>query len=84
MDFWVKEIKNIVAKSKELTRINPVMFEKLDIHLLQKYVDDVFVAGNSMKKGVKYDKMAKAIIWSNEQEILDNEGTMKISRGQHQ
>ena len=68
MDFWITEIRDIVAKSRELARINPVMFETLEIHLLQKYVDDVFVAGDSMRKGIKYDKQAKALIWSPEQE----------------
>ena len=29
MDFWVKEIKQIEAKSGELVRLNPVMFEPL-------------------------------------------------------
>ena len=62
MDFWITEIRDIVAKSRELARINPVMFETLEIHLLQKYVDDVFVAGDSMRKGIKYDRQAKALI----------------------
>ena len=56
MDFWVKEIKSIEAKSKELSRINPVMFEAITIHLLQKYVDDVMVAGATIRPGIKRDK----------------------------
>ena len=43
---------------------------------MQKYVDDVFVAGISMRKGMKYDRQAKALIWSLEKENLDREGSM--------
>ena len=60
-----------VDRTRELSRINPIMFEKLEIHLLQKYVDDVFVAGNSIRKGVRYDKSVKALIWTIEQQEND-------------
>ena len=41
MDFWVKELREIEEKSRELIRLNPVMFEPLEVLLLQKYVDDL-------------------------------------------
>ena len=62
MDFWVKEIKSIEAKSKELSRINPVMFETITIHLLQKYVDDVMVAGATIRPGIKWDQQSNSLI----------------------
>ena len=71
MDFWVKELREIEEKSRELIRLNPVMFEPLEVLLLQKYVDDVMYAGNKFRKGTKWDPTAKALIWDPEQEKID-------------
>ena len=62
MDFWVKEMKQIEAKSRELVRLNPVMFEPLQVFLLQKYVDDVMYSGNKFRKGTKWDPQSNSPI----------------------
>ena len=71
MDKWLKEMRKIEAVSKELTRINPVMFSPMEIILLKKYVDDVLFSGQELKCGVFWDRESKSLRWSQEREQED-------------
>ena len=42
LDWVIKEMKGIAEKSVILHVINPVSFSKLEIHLVKKYVNDLF------------------------------------------
>ena len=47
-------------------------FCRLELYILKKYVDDLFLAGDSLKKGVCWNPEQKIFIWSQEQEENDN------------
>ena len=61
MDYWDKNILEIKEKSQLLHLINPIVFEKLVLHLLAKYVDDVLTMAEKMRRGVR---------WSNEHQMF--------------
>ena len=58
-----------------LKAINPVTYESLEVHLLKKYVDDVLVALQGVRPGVRYDKKNKILTWSTEAEEEDKQKT---------
>ena len=64
MDYWVTKIKEIAAKSEEQHRINPVEKGELKIHMIEKYVDDVFCALKRLKPGVRWNDDQKEFTWS--------------------
>ena len=64
MDYWVKELKNIEQITGELYRNNPVNFDKLTIHLIKKYVNDVLFSGDKFKPGISWDKESKTLVWT--------------------
>ena len=85
MDFWVEELRKIEAITTELHRINPIMFGKLTILLLKKYVNDVLFAGLELKPGATWDSKQRALVLSSEREALEKHSnvsneqiTMKI------
>ena len=49
MDHWVKLVRETAEIANELNRINPIMYEPMDIHMLIKYVDDCLTALKTMK-----------------------------------
>ena len=51
MDRWVKDLRRVEAESKELQRINPIMFCQMNMKLLKKYVDDVLFGGDEIPQG---------------------------------
>ena len=65
MDYWVEELKRIEQVTTELYRINPVNFDKLTIHLIKKYVDDVLFSGDKFKPGISWDKVSKTLVSRN-------------------
>ena len=71
MDHWVKLLQEVVDRSAELHRINPVMFEKLTWYLLAKYVDDVITILKTLRPGVRWSSKDKAFILSLETEEED-------------
>ena len=71
MDFWVEQIRQLEAQTAELKRINPIKFESLEINLLTKYVDDMFIAEQALKPGVRWEGTTKTLIWDQEAEKLD-------------
>ena len=42
MDHWAKGMKILADKTADLHTINPILYEKMDIHMLRKYVNDIF------------------------------------------
>ena len=64
MDHWILLVREVEEKSKELHRINPVMFERIEIHVLKKYVNDVFLAMNGINVSVRWDDQHKAYSWT--------------------
>ena len=71
MDFWVEAMMHISEKMQALAVLNPVMYERLDIFLLAKYVDDVLAALETMRKGVRWDPQSGTLMWSPEAEVED-------------
>ena len=66
MDHWAKQVKEVEDITKELSRINPVQYERLHLHLLAKYVDDVLVIPESLRRGVRWSSRDRAFIWTKE------------------
>ena len=64
LDWVIKEMRAIAEKSVIIHFINPVSFSKLEIHLVKKYVDDLFSCTSIMKKGTEWDNNQKALVWS--------------------
>ena len=75
MDHWKTEISRMIVKMDQLKAINPVTYESLEVHLLKKYVDDVLVALQGVRPGVRYDKQNKILTWSTEAEEEDKQKT---------
>ena len=78
MDFWVDEMMKIESKMKSLSTLNPIMFERLEIFLLSKYVDDIVTALEEFKRGVRWSNEHKALMWSTENELQDREKDPEI------
>ena len=71
MDAWVDEVKSLEEKSKILAKVNSIMYEPLEIHLLEKYVDDILSGLEQFKLGVRYNRVNKIFEWSTENEAKD-------------
>ena len=63
MDFWVKQIHKMAEKMDALATISPVQYDKLEIYLLEKYVDDVLTALEELKLGLKFDPINQILTW---------------------
>ena len=55
----------------DLKPINPVLYERLDIYLLKKYVDDCLVGTGGLRLGSRWCPNQRAVIWSRQQEKVD-------------
>ena len=77
MDFWVEAIYNIADKMETLATINPVLYERLELYLLSKYVDDVLAALETMRKGVRWDPESNTMIWPQEMETKDRDRSLE-------
>ena len=66
LDWVISQIKEISTKSEPLHAINPVMFSKLTVYELKKYVDDMFSVTNTLSKGTRWDSSTKSFIWNHE------------------
>ena len=71
MDFWISELLEIAEKCNNKHTENPVNFGKFAILLATKYVDDVFVALERFKPGLRWDSISKALEWSEEASLKD-------------
>ena len=71
MDHWREEIKTLEENNRVVSRINPVGVEELTIHWLTKYVDDVAMALDEMRRGVRWCPGKKVMLWSQEWEEDD-------------
>ena len=60
------------SQEQSPAQINPFKFEQLDIHLLQKYVDDVITCLNKVKPGVRFDPGTKTLSWDSTKVAEDN------------
>ena len=80
MDFWVEAIYNIADKMETLATINPVLYERLELYLLSKYVDDVLAALETMRKGVRLDPGSNTMIWSLDMESEDRDRSLEDIR----
>ena len=70
---WLKatgaeKIKEMEEQYNLLLNLNPIMFEKLTIRMLAKYVYDCFFVLNSLKLGVRWSKENRVMLWSKEQD----------------
>ena len=59
----VLRVKEMEGRCKILTQLNPVMFEKVNIQILLKYVADCFMALDKMRLGVRWSSIHKVMIW---------------------
>ena len=62
----------IADKSETLHVLNPVMFSKLTIHELKKYVDDMFSVTNTLRNHTIWDPSLKTFTRSQEQESKES------------
>ena len=75
MDFWISELLEIADRCNSKHTKNPVNFGKFSIHLATKYVDDVFVALERFKPGLRWDSINKTLEWSKEASLKDQNKT---------
>ena len=61
MDFWRTELTTAISKMDSLKIINTVSYETITIRLLRKYVDDIPVALEGVRPGVRYDHKNKIL-----------------------
>ena len=63
MDFWPKEILKLAERNMEKAAENPVKYKGLEIHMLNKYVDDCISAMKEIKLGVKWSPEERTLMW---------------------
>ena len=80
MDEVLEMLDEVETKSQIMHAQNPVMYEPLVIHFLEKYVDDCLYAGEETKIGTKYDPINKVLVWDIEQEDKDKESQLTIQQ----
>ena len=73
MDHWAKEVHTLEEKMEALAILNPVQYERLEIYMLGKYVDDVLTILEKMKKGVRWDPTTEIFLWSAEAQEEDTD-----------
>ena len=73
MDHWAKEVHTLEEKMEALAILNPVQYERLEIYMLGKYVDDVLTILEKMKKGVRWDPTTEIFMWSAEAQEEDTD-----------
>ena len=73
MDYWAEEIKKLSTECQEINGVNPVIFEPVNLHMLHKYVDDCLAELDVMRLGVRWCKVKKVMLWSQECEDEDKE-----------
>ena len=78
MDFWVNQVKETEERTNTLSRINPVMYSRLDLYLLSKYVDDVITALEKFRPGTRWDPTHKVFIWTPEAHQEDLNQNMEL------
>ena len=71
MDDWHDKVKEVEVRMDTLATINPVGYEKLEIYLIEKYVDDVATALEALKRGTRWDPKLRILTWSQEWEEDD-------------
>ena len=64
MDYYLDSMKTLAERTVDLHSINPILYEKIELRLIQKYVDDVFVAADKLRGGTKWCNVQKALLWS--------------------
>ena len=71
MDHWAEKMEELAERCNTLAVINPVRYQRLDIYLIKKYVDDCLVALDTMAPGVRWSQVEQAMVWSMEDEGAD-------------
>ena len=66
MDLWVTKVRQVETKSQIMAAVNPVIYERQEINLLKKYVDDFITALQEMRRGARWDQGMGVFIWSPE------------------
>ena len=77
MDKWITEVKRIQEWNNAAAALNPIAVEKLSIHLLKKYVDNVSTALDTMRPGIEWNRSTRTFIWSPEKEQTDKNQNME-------
>ena len=62
MDYWARHMHTLAAKTQDIHAINPVRFERIDLHLLKKYVDDFLVCSGKVRHGVRLCSLQTALV----------------------
>ena len=73
MDAITDEVRDIETNSQIMNKLNPIMYESLNIHLLSKYVDDCLYAGDGTKPGTTFDQETRTLKWDPNKEKHDKE-----------
>ena len=76
MDVLSELLSQTEEQSQVLHQLNPIQFEALTTYLKSKYVDDVLVALELLKLGVRWDRATKTLSWSPETENQDREANV--------
>ena len=83
MSEWVRQMKLLEVKNNIMNSINPIAYEKISIHLLKKYVDDVLAGIGKFKLGTTWDTRQQLMVWNEEtlkehteQKLTEEEVTM--------
>ena len=53
MDDWTDNIHELESKMDALHTINPIICDKLNIHMIKKYVDDISTDLEVLKRGTR-------------------------------
>ena len=61
----------MVERCNDLAVLNPIRYQRVDLFMLKKYVDDCLVALDTLKPGVRWNQGEGAMVWSKEQEDQD-------------
>ena len=56
----------LIERNNMVAELNPIKCEKINLHFLQKYVDDIMVGLDKLRKGVVYLQDSQTFQWDPE------------------
>ena len=66
MDYWIDMLLEIARETERQAEEDPVTRGTLRIHLITKYVDDVFLALERIQPGMRWDPEMASLRWTEE------------------
>ena len=77
MDYWIDMLLEIARETERQAEEDPVTRGTLRIHLITKYVDDVFLALERIQPGMRWDPESASLRWKEENHREDMKNSIE-------